>query len=96
MERSETTRNKSVAPPTQGTWRSNDYVSAVRLVDAWLFYGVGRWTIIYILGVRHKHVRPLSPSHPNITFLTLVGYQRRDKKVRERKRMRLRQQHSLR
>ena len=22
-----------VAPPTQGTWRSNDYVSAVRLVD---------------------------------------------------------------
>ncbi len=23
----------SVAPPTQGTWRSNDYVSAVRLVD---------------------------------------------------------------
>ncbi len=23
-----------VAPPTQGTWRSNDYVSAVRLVDA--------------------------------------------------------------
>ena len=31
-----------VAPPTQDTWRSNDYVSAVRLVDAWLFYGVGR------------------------------------------------------
>ena len=23
----------AVAPPTQGTWRSNDYVSAVRLVD---------------------------------------------------------------
>ena len=30
-----------VAPPTQGTWHSNDYVSAVRLVDAWFFYGVG-------------------------------------------------------
>ena len=27
----------NVAPPTQGTWRSNDYVSAFRLVDAWLF-----------------------------------------------------------
>ncbi len=25
---------ESVAPPTQGTWRSNDYISAVRLVDA--------------------------------------------------------------
>ncbi len=24
----------TVAPPTQGTWRSNDYVSAFRLVDA--------------------------------------------------------------
>ncbi len=23
----------SVAPPTQGTWRSNDYISAVRLVE---------------------------------------------------------------
>ncbi len=23
-----------MAPPTQGTWRSNDYVSAFRLVDA--------------------------------------------------------------
>ena len=22
-----------MAPPTQGTWRSNDYVSAVRLVE---------------------------------------------------------------
>ncbi len=26
----------SVAPPTQGTWCSNDYVSAVRLVDAFV------------------------------------------------------------
>ena len=64
----------TVAPPTQGTWRSDDYVSAFRLVDAWLFYGVGRWTIIYILGGRHKHVRPFSPSHPNITFPLLVVY----------------------
>ena len=30
-----------VAPPTQGTWRSNDYVSAIRLVDIG-FDGVGR------------------------------------------------------
>ena len=30
--------NLLVAPPTQGTWRSNDYVSAVRLVDGWLYY----------------------------------------------------------
>ena len=27
-----------VAPPTQGTWRSNDYVSAVRLVDLVLLW----------------------------------------------------------
>ena len=26
-------RMASVAPPTQGTWRSDDYVSAFRLVD---------------------------------------------------------------
>ncbi len=45
-----------------------------------LFYGVGRWTIIYILGSRHKHVRPLSPSYPNITFPTLVGYLHRNSK----------------
>ena len=54
------------------------YLSSVMttsmLLDWWMlgfFYGVGRWTIIYILGGRHKHmkhVRPLSPSHPNITF----------------------------
>ena len=30
-----------MAPPTQGTWRSNDYVSAVRLVDSSILYGVG-------------------------------------------------------
>ena len=28
----------SVAPPTQGTWRSNDYVNALRLVDGWFLY----------------------------------------------------------
>ena len=27
----------TVAPPTQGTWRSNDYVNAVRLVDDLIF-----------------------------------------------------------
>ena len=26
-------RKEDVAPPTQGTWRSDDYVSAFRLVD---------------------------------------------------------------
>ena len=35
------TTKGTVAPPNQSTWRSNDYVSAVRLVDALLFYGVG-------------------------------------------------------
>ena len=29
----------SLAPPTQGTWRSNDYVNALRLVDGWLSMG---------------------------------------------------------
>ncbi len=40
-----------MAPPTQGTWRSNDYVSAVRLVDTcsmeWvveLFIYTFRWS----------------------------------------------------
>ena len=27
-----------VAPPTQGTWRSNDYVSAVRLVECKMLF----------------------------------------------------------
>ena len=36
-----------VAPPTQGTWRSNDYVNALRLVDGWLIYGVGGRQNIY-------------------------------------------------
>ena len=37
-----------VAPPTQGTWRSNDYVNAVRLVDMVVirFYGVSGTGII--------------------------------------------------
>ncbi len=41
-----------MAPPTQGTWRSNDYISAFRLVDAcsieWvveLFIYTFRWSI---------------------------------------------------
>ena len=40
-----------VAPPTQGTWRSNDYVNALRLVDAWLFfYGVGGGAVYIHIG----------------------------------------------
>ena len=65
------TKKSYVAPFTQGTWRSNAYVSIIKLVDAFFFYGVDRWTIIYILGGRHKHVKyvqPLLPSYPNITF----------------------------
>ena len=39
----------SVAPLTQGTWRSNDYVSAFRLVDIrWFHGGVGRAVYIHI------------------------------------------------
>ena len=34
------TKIPSVAPPTQGTWRSNDYVNALRLVDAWLLFSM--------------------------------------------------------
>lgn len=34
---------------TQGTWRSNYYVSLFRLIDTWLFYGVnGKAIYIYI------------------------------------------------
>ena len=39
----------TVAPPTQGTWRSNDYVNALRLVDGFSM----EWVVelfIYILG----------------------------------------------
>ncbi len=36
-----------MAPPTQGTWRSHDYVSAVRLVDIVSMEWVGE-LIIYI------------------------------------------------
>ena len=39
---------EAVAPPTQGTWRSNDYVNALRLVDMVdrFFYGVSGTGII--------------------------------------------------
>ena len=54
----------SVAPPTQGTWRSNDYVNALRLVDGYSFYGVsgrqniyGTWLTNTTVGY-HKHARP--------------------------------------
>ncbi len=63
-----------MALSTQGTWRNNDYINAVRLVDAWFFYGVGGGAVyIHILGGRHKYARPHLPSHPhhhipNITF----------------------------
>ena len=66
----------SVAPPTQGTWRSKDYVNAVRLVDAWfsmkwvveLFIYTFRWstqtcaTTLAITSPSHSH------HIPNITF----------------------------
>ncbi len=62
----------TVAPPTQGTWRSNDYVSAFRLVDALFFYGAGGGAVyIHILGDRHKRAQPCLTSHPHhipITF----------------------------
>ena len=57
----------TVAPPTQGTWRSNDYVNALRLVGWWMlgcfirFYGVSGRRIIYILHVHHKHATSLIP-----------------------------------
>ncbi len=44
-----------VAPPTQGTWRSNDYVSVVRLVD---IVSSMEWVgelIIYIWSDWHEH-----------------------------------------
>ena len=40
-----------VAPPTQGTWRSNDYVNAVRLVDMCMLLESMEWVgepIIYL------------------------------------------------
>ena len=40
-----------VAPLTLGTWRSDDYVNALRLVDAWLFiYGAGSGAIYIHIG----------------------------------------------
>lgn len=32
----------NVAPLIQGTWRSNDYVSAFKLVNTW-FYEMDKW-----------------------------------------------------
>ena len=53
-----------MAPPTQGTWRSNDYVNALRLMDGYFFYGVsgrqniyGTWITNTTVGY-HKHARP--------------------------------------
>lgn len=46
---------QTMAPPTQGTWRNNDYVSVVKLVNALFFYEAGgRAVYIYILGGWHK------------------------------------------
>ncbi len=64
-----------VAPPTQGTWRSNDYVSAVRFVDYWLSMEWVGEMIIYIWSDWHKHARPRLSSHsqhhiPNTSWLT--------------------------
>ncbi len=55
-----------VAPLTQDTWCSNDYVSAVRLINTfWFdFYGVGGGVVYkYILGGRHKRAQPRLLSH---------------------------------
>ena len=35
--------NATVAPPTQGTWRSNNYVNALRLVDMVVRYSSMEW-----------------------------------------------------
>lgn len=86
--------NENVAPPTQGTC-SNDYVSAFRLVDAWLFYGVGRWTDYIHMGrltqtcatalvitSQHHILNITFPiSHSRVTLPTLVGYLCRDRKL---------------
>ncbi len=66
----------SVAPPTQGTWRSNGYVSAVRLVD----YILRERKANIQLHDHHKHARPrlfpsslshhhIPTSHSNISWL---------------------------
>lgn len=34
----------------QGTWRNNDHVNAIRLVDIYFSYEVSKRAIIYILG----------------------------------------------
>ena len=65
--------NVSVTPPTQGTWRSDDYVNALRLVDGCLSMERVVELFIYILGGRHKRARPRLPSQSrhhksNITF----------------------------
>ena len=78
----------SVAPPTQGTWRSNDYVNALRLVNGFLILWTGRVFYSYMVD-QHKcrssqTCAPAAvPSHshyhiPNITFPLLVGYLRSD------------------
>ena len=55
-----------VAPPTQGTWRSDDYVNAFRLVDYWLLLDSMKWAerVLYSL---HDCDRACSHHHkPNI------------------------------
>lgn len=59
-----------VALFTQGIQRINNYANVFRFVDTWLYYEVGRWTIIYIFGGQYKHVRLVLLSHPNISFPT--------------------------
>ena len=57
---------------TQNTYHNNDYISVARLVDAWFFYKVKRWTIIYILGGWYKYVKYMQPfSLPDLNIIVL-------------------------
>ena len=58
-----------VAPPTQGTWRSNGYVNALRLVDyGFVHLWSGWWSCLYTHWVVDTNVRDHACHHnPVIT-----------------------------
>lgn len=59
-----------VALPTQGTWCSDNYIGAFRLVDILFFFGMSRWSYICIYWLVDTNMRdhayhhiPSLPSH---------------------------------
>lgn len=44
-----------MAPPTQGIWRSDNYINTFKLMDCFVFDFINKMGIIYYIGDQHKY-----------------------------------------